>query len=282
MAGEYFDTGVTLTEPDSDLTIESADDGQATLVGGVVLSGWAKDGDRFWSAPLPAGRTWNVRMLQVNGRFCPRARYPEKGRLTHLSKFDGGWQGTYGGRWRHKPTHEQLTTMKYKKGDLPADLDINNAEVTVFHSWDETITRITKDDKDTGTLTFDPPLGYPPGAFGSKTYCLWNIKQGMTKPGQWYFDRTASRIVYWPLPGEDMAKAKVLVPTQQVVVRLRGAKNVTLRGFSVAVTTVRFVAGDFAATGLRRGHSVGGGHRRRRDHRTAHVERRRTSHQSRR
>jgi acyl-CoA synthetase (AMP-forming)/AMP-acid ligase II len=32
----------------------------------------------------------------------------------------------------------------------------------------------------------------------------------MTEPGQWYLDRTAGKVVYWPVPGEEMSEAEVL------------------------------------------------------------------------
>ncbi|HWH71266.1 MAG TPA: right-handed parallel beta-helix repeat-containing protein, partial [Candidatus Sulfotelmatobacter sp.] len=93
----------------------------------------------------------------------------------------------------------------------------------------------------------NPPVGHPPGAFGVKTYCLWNLKEGMTQPGQWYFDRRRNRIVYWPLPGEDMARAETIVPTQRVILKVDGATNVTLRNLELSVTTVPLITGGFAA-----------------------------------
>jgi hypothetical protein len=247
-AGDYLDASVSLTAQDSNLTIESAPGGRAKLVGGVRLSGWAKEGERFWSAPLPSDRTWDVRLLQVNGRFCPRARFPEEGTLTHLTRFDVPWMSSTGGGWKRKPTASELTTMKVKPGDLPAGLDLKNAEVTVFHMWDESVAGLTRLDADTSTLTLAPPLGHPPGAFGVQKYCFWNIKEGMTRPGQWYFDRGRGRIVYWPLAGEDMGRVTAVVPTRRSVIRASGVSNLTLRNLDIEVTTVPLITGGFGAT----------------------------------
>ena len=246
-AGDFFDTGVTLTPSDSGLTIEAQRAHTATLVGGVRLMGWQKESDRWWSAPLPSGRAWDVRMLQVNGRACPRARYPETGTLTHSSVFNVPWMSTTGGGWKRKPTPEELTTLQYKPGDLPADFDVDSAEITVFHMWDESVAGISRHDPANRILRLTPPLGHPPGAFGVQKYCLWNIKQGMTKPGQWYFDHARGRIVYWPLKDEDMGRAVAIVPTQRMILHLTGATSVTLRNFDVAVTTVPLITGGFAA-----------------------------------
>jgi len=245
--GIFFDTGVTLSSADSGLTVETKGPLPSTLSGGVVLGHWEKDGDRLWSAALPTAGTWDIRLLQVNGRFCPRARFPEQGTLTHSTVFDVLWMSTTGGGWKRKPTEQELTTLQYKSGDLPADLDIKNAEITVFHMWDESVAGITEHDAANRKLKLSPSLGHPPGAFGVQKYCLWNVKQGMTRPGQWYFDRTRNRIVYWPLDGEDMRKVAAIVPTKHVIIRIAGATNVTLRGFSMAVTTVPLITGGFAA-----------------------------------
>jgi len=85
-----------------------------------------------------------------------------------------------------------------------------------------------------------------------KKYVVWNVREGMTQPGQWYLDRTAGQVVYWPLPGEDMAKADVLAPTMESVIRLAGTKeapvkDVTVRGLALSLTNTPLVAGGFGA-----------------------------------
>ena len=246
-AGAYYDTGVSLTSNDSNLTIESELNSTALLVGGVSLSGWQPDGDRFWSARLTPDRQWDIRMLQVSGRFCPRARFPEQGTLDHESVFNVPWMSTTGGGWKRKPTALELTTLRYKEGDLPADINLRSAEITVFHMWDESVAGIAERDISSRTLKLSPALGHPPGAFGVQKYCLWNLREGMTHPGQWYFDRPRNRIVYWPLPGERTNEVSAVVPTQRVILRIAGATNVTVRNLDLAVTSVPLITGGFAA-----------------------------------
>jgi hypothetical protein len=78
-------------------------------------------------------------------------------------------------------------------------------------------------------------------------YNLWNIREGMASPGQWYFDRSNNRIVYWPMDGEKMDQAQVIVPTVTTILRIGGAKNVTIRNLAMGVTTVPLITGGFAA-----------------------------------
>ena len=254
-AGDYFlDVPLTLTDEDNGLTLEPAPGAQVRLYGGRRVQGWKRDGDAFYTADLAGVRegTRDFRALIVNGRYCPRARLPETGTFEHVSVFDVPWMTTTGGGWKRKPTDTELTTMEYKPNDLGSWLDLHNAEVTVYHMWDESLVGLSTHDPDTHTLTFSTPSGHPPGAFGVKKYAVWNLREGMTKPGQWYLDRTRGKVVYWPLAGEDMARAEVIAPTVESILVLGGTKespvkDITIRNLTLSVTTTPLKAGGFGA-----------------------------------
>ena len=253
--GQYFlNNPLVLTVQDTGLTIEAAAGAKVCLYGGRKITGWKKDGEKFYSAALPdvKQRKWDFRALVVNGRFCRRARLPEKGSFTHQTTFNVPWMTSTGGGWKRKPTNEELTRLKYRPEDLGGWLDINNAELTVYHMWDESLVGVSTMDTKSHTLTFANPSGHPPGAFGVKKYVVWNVREGMTKPGQWYLDRTAGKVVYRPLSGEDMSKAKVFAPTIESIIRIQGtknkpARNITIRGLTLSVTTTPLKAGGFGA-----------------------------------
>ncbi len=254
-AGRYLlEEPLVLGPEDSGLTIEAAADEQVELYGGRRITGWRAEGERLWAADLPdvAEGKWDFRMLVVNGRFCRRARLPKEGTFAHLSEFNVPWMSTTGGGWQRKPTDEELTTLRYRPEDLGPWLDIKNAELTVYHMWDESVVGVAAMDEAAHTLTFSNPAGHPPGAFGVKKYVVWNVKEGITEPGQWYLDRSAGKVVYWPLPGEDMTEAAVFAPTTESIVRIQGEKeapvrNVTVRGLSLSVTNTPLQAGGFGA-----------------------------------
>jgi len=253
--GQYFlNKPLVLTDKDDGLTIEAAPGANVCLYGGRKVAGWKKDGGKFYSAALPGvkQRKWDFRALVVNGRFCRRARLPEKGFFTHQSTFNVPWMTSTGGGWKRKPTNKELTRLKYRTGDLDSWLDINNAELTVYHTWDESLVGVSAMDTESHTLTFANPSGHPPGAFGVKKYVVWNVRKGMTRPGQWYLDRTADKVVYWPLPGEDIAEALVFAPTIESIIQIQGtrgkpARNITIRGIRLSVTTTPLKAGGFGA-----------------------------------
>ncbi len=258
--GAYYDACLTLTAADSGLTIEAAAGETPILYGGRRLDGWQPGDGETVAVGLPgvAKGTWDFRHLVVNGRLCPRARYPETGAFTHESTFPVRWMSTTGGGWERKPTPDELTTMVYAEGDLGPWLNLRNAELTVYHQWDESVVGVAALDAATRTVTFSTPSGHPAGAFGewnakARTYAVWNVREGLTQPGQWYLDRDAGSVVYWPLPDEDMAVAEAVAPTTERIIRLEGTEDapvtgVALRGLTLCATTTPLVAGGFAAS----------------------------------
>jgi hypothetical protein len=251
-AGRYFLLQpLVLDARDNGLMIEAAAGETVTLYGGRRVAGWQREGERFWSATVPAG--WDFRMLVVNERVARPARLPAQGYFTHQSEFKVRWMSTTAGGWERKPTDQELTTLRYRPGDLGPWLDTAGAEITVYHMWDESLVRVKSIDDATHTVTFATPAGHPPGAFGVRKYVVWNVKEGMTEPGQWYFDRTAHKVVYWPLPGEeDMAAAEALAPATESVIEIKGTRErpvvgVSLTGLRIALTDTPADAGGFGA-----------------------------------
>ncbi len=111
-------------------------------------------------------------------------------------------------------------------------------------------------------LTFSIPAMYPPGSFthhemidGSfcywqkaQTYVIWNVREGMHEPGQWYLDRTEEKLVYWPLPGEDISKVNVIVPTLETVIYIEKETNdITLDGLVISCATTPIEKGRFGS-----------------------------------
>jgi len=247
--GQPLDLGAS----DAHLTIAGAGPGKTILYGGRRLPGWQRDGEQLWSAPLPADAgAWSFRVLVVNDGIRDRARLPEKGYLEHESTFGVRWMSTAGGGWERKPTEAELTTLRYQAGDLPADLRIENAEVTVCHMWDESTVGVARHDAAARTLTFATRCEHPAGAFGVPRYAVWNTREGMTRPGQWYLDRVERKVTYWPREGEDMASALVVAPTMDTLIRVAGqnpthASDITLTGMTLSATDAPLKPAGFGA-----------------------------------
>ena len=243
---------------DSDLVIEAVPGGAATLVGGRPITGWKKTGNGGWSADLSSWRMAPalLHMLVVNGRVRPRARLPREGTFEHETYFTAKWLSSTGGEWgANAPTQEQMLTMVCREGDLPANLVAENVEVRVYHMWDESLVPVASHDPKTRRLTFGVPCGQPPGSFDVRKYVVFNVKEGMHSPGQWYHDRKANRLVYWPLPGEDMTHVEVFAPAVENIIRMDGdpqmpVARVTLKRLLLAVTNTPLKLEGFGAMNM--------------------------------
>lgn len=256
LPGEYFlERPLELDARDNGLTIEAATTNATTLYGGRRVTNWQREGESLWRAELPGAKEgkWDFRALVVNGRLAERACYPATNTFENLGTWNLPLLPAVAGHWERKPTHEELTTMPYDPKDIPATLDVRNAEVRLYHMWAESLVGVATNDVQRHALILSSEPSWPPGALNRRKYVVFNTREGMTRPGQWYLDRTAGRLVYWPLPGEDMAKIKIVAPTAERIISLAGTSqkpvtNITLRGLTLQATTAPLRPASFGAT----------------------------------
>jgi hypothetical protein len=253
--GDYFlEKTLELDARDSGLTLEPSLTNSVVLYGGKTVTGWQRDGESFWCAELPGvkERTWDFRALIVNGRLAERACFPGTNTFDNLGTWSLPLLPAVAGHWERKPTREELTTMPYDPKDLPATLDVKNAEVRMYHMWAESLVGVASNDTQRNSLILSSEPAWPPGALNRRKYVVYNTREGMTRPGQWYLDRTAGRLVYWPLPVENMATCKIVAPVLERVIRIAGTpqkqvEKVTVRGLMFQCTTAPLKPASFGA-----------------------------------
>ena len=236
--GTYFETNLFLTKEDSGLEIAGENGRKPVLVGGCKVSGFEIDEKTGWFFKKLNG-TFNFRFLMTDtGKYLQKARYPEDGFLQHLSVFDNAqWKGSCFGGWGRPLEEHELNRMIYKPEDIPEDFEYENAYVQVFHVWNESCVEIKEHDKENNTFIFDPPCGHPPGAWKKTNYVIYNTKEGMTKPGSWYFDKKSSTLFYKPLETDSVDTFCVIVPTGNSVINLDGCEDVTISNLHVSGAT---------------------------------------------
>ena len=255
LPGEFF-----LVQPfvldarDNGLIIEASDPGKAVIYGGLRLTNWRRDGAALWFAELPGVKEgkWDFRALVVDGRLAERACYPATGTFENLGTWNLPLLPAVAGHWERKPTHEELTTMPYDPKDIPVTLDVKNAEVRMYHMWAESLVGVTTNDTQRHALILSSEPSWPPGALNRKKYVIYNTREGMNRPGQWYLDRTAGRLVYWPQPNEDMTKIKIIAPSTERIISIAGTSqkpvtNISVRGVTLQATTAPLKPASFGA-----------------------------------
>jgi len=148
---------------------------------------------------------WNFRQLFVNGKRQTRARIPDEG-YYHAEKALGD------------------VAFKFKEGDFKKWHNLNDVEVVVFHSWNESRFLISELNEEERTVTFlDPkarhPIGWGGGG-GANRYYIENVFEGLEQPGDWYLDQHTGELYYWPV--DNIENAEVIAPVLNQLIRFEG------------------------------------------------------------
>jgi hypothetical protein len=211
--------------PAAPTTIAAYPGERPVLSGGRLTTGWHPDRDGLWAAKVPdvaAGR-WYFRQLFVNGERRRRARLPA--------------QGTYALAGGASP---EASAFVYAPGDISEGwANRADIEVVVLQYWTEARLRIADLDPASRTVRFTGGSWRP--LTWSMGYYVENVAEALGAPGEWYLDKPTGVVRYKPLPGEDMAKAEVIAPAAEALLRLQGdpdrgryIRHVVLRGLTFA------------------------------------------------
>lgn len=245
--GEYFNVCQYLEGPgtagadDSDITFAGYSNETAILYGGQPLTGWTPLSNGLWEAALPAYpafnpivnqlSNWEVRMLLVDGQMATRAQFPIDGSsLTYTNDT----------------TQTNYSYINYNPGDIPATMVATNMEVMLDFSWDAETMGVTSVDPVSRAINFsgggvrsDRGLDYT----GIQTYRVYNTAEGLSRPGQFYFDRGRHVVVYWPLNGADPNNSEIIAPTTDCMFYISGylgasPRNITFSNLTLKVSAV--------------------------------------------
>ncbi|MGC9360257.1 MAG: right-handed parallel beta-helix repeat-containing protein [Anaerolineae bacterium] len=164
---------------------------------------------------------WAFRQLFVNGQRQDRARLPNDGYYRIV-----------------EPAGDNA--FIYREGDIDATWhNLEDVEVLVYHSWNDSRLRVEAVDPDKRVVTFTggPEPSHPFGWQGPNRYVVENVLEGLQRPGEWYLDSRAGKLYWWPTC--DPAAAEVVAPVLTELVRFDGSaendawiEHVHLRGLT--------------------------------------------------
>lgn len=212
------------------------------LSGGRKITGWKKGVGDIWMAELPEVKTgqWHFRQLFVNGRRAIRARTPNKDAqkpwwiirsAAVTESVDEPFTVTVDGpiiTWSHPDQVELICNYNNEGGRKrlqSVDVDGQKLVVAPPHRWNSKV------------FGNDWHLSAPTA--GKPCY-VENALEMLDQPGEWYLDRKSGTLSYWPLAGEDLARAGVIAPVvQNTLLAVIGTKerpvvNVAFEGIHVA------------------------------------------------
>jgi hypothetical protein len=222
---------ITLTTKDSGLTIAAYRNESPVVSGQTVITGWsrAEGSTNLWHARVDDKlKTWNFRELFVNNHRKQRARTPNEGFFRLVgSSVDG-----------------QKNKVRYNGTDVkPEWAKSGEAELVALQLWAGSRNRIVGADTNTHVVTLGGHA-ITDNKEENGRYFIENTRDGLDRPGEWFFDAAAGNVFYWPEVGEDLTRARVTVPHLTELLVLQGSKdspvhNVTLHGLTFADTDWR-------------------------------------------
>lgn len=238
-----------------------ADKGEAVFAGGGAIAGWRDDGDGTWSAPLPKdadGKPIWFQSLYVNGRRAVRARHPNVG-FFHLD----AWHQTAVTNADESVTYTQHAVVSNAVADVLADLsDVERAavELQARVSWSYGAFSVTGWDPAARELTVctyrENVKAWKNWSGTNRLFRLENVRAGFDAPGEWFYDVTAGRVRYRPLPGETRTATTFRAPTSRLesVVRFEGdpaagkvVSDISFEGITIALSRTN---GDVLPSGF--------------------------------
>lgn len=225
--GEYrLDAPLILTEEDGNegkaLSIRSFPGENAVIKGSVRLkTHWKpyRDGIVQTIVDDPI----DIDMLIADGNIRPMARYPNFDR--DAIRFNG-------------TSADATSKSRIEKWEHPEGGFLHAMHVC---DWGDFHYRITGKDSD-GNLKLEG--GWQNNrriGLSEENRMVENIFEELDAPGEWYYDKTASVLFYYPLDGESPANTVFEVPCTRHLIELKGCSNVSVSGLELTQTERTFM-----------------------------------------
>ncbi|WP_425615890.1 right-handed parallel beta-helix repeat-containing protein [Anatilimnocola sp. NA78] len=255
-AGDYYLTQpIEFTAEDSpgassQLLITAAEQGQVRLLGGRTINDWRPLQDPSVARRLKADAARQVQvadlatdLLAECGEHCTRGHEHE----LHPAPLELFYRGEPAplARW---PNQGWATTRAVEQKPGTAKLAYNQASPRAWQStsdvwahgfweadWSDAWQAVTASDLARGTLTIKTSDEVTKVRNNAR-FCVLNVLEELDQPGEWYLDRTAGKLYFWP--PASLASNEVVVSTLDHLVSIYDCQNVTLRNLELSTVQV--------------------------------------------
>ena len=229
----------------SNVIYEAKPGEEVVLTGSKEITGWQSDevnGAACWSVQIE-GDYFTSLYHPDPEKQLRRPRYPAQGYLF-VDHMDGARAILSDGEakklWDLTRAH---TSLFAKEGDLRQFHALEDVTLRVLHNWKDEISNLVSYDNITRELVWQRPASM--SVKPNDRYFLENVFEELKEPGQWYLDRTASKLYYIPFAGEDMAGTALYAGVNERLLTIDGASNVTFRGIAFQNSAWNMPVGGF-------------------------------------
>lgn len=165
--------------------------------------------------------------LFVAGRPMTLARWPNEGAFERIA----GFPKTAGENDGHGGNIGKIESGFFYAGDRPRAWK-PSPEIWVhgYWSWDwaNSYERIENLDLEQRLIKTAAPYGLYGFRKDQRFYFL-NVLEELDQPGEWYLDRTADQLYFWPTAETDLDHARLSISTEPLI-ELQEVSHVTFRG----------------------------------------------------
>jgi hypothetical protein len=231
------------------------------LIGALPVAGFVPHEGKIMKADvskLALGKA-PVRQLLFNGERQPLARYPN---VDPKDLLYGGWafldempEGAgEGHQWKREAYVKAADVRRWSR---PEDVELF---IFPMYGWWNFIEPVKALDAGSRKLTLARDCGYD--LHPHNRYFFQNALEELDAPGEWYLDRQAGLLYFWPPAPLEGAEVRIPVLGSFVVMK-PGLKHVTVEGLSfLGSTSTAVVAGNTEHCTIQRCHiSHCGGHK---------------------
>jgi hypothetical protein len=178
--------------------------------GKAIKSHWERYKGNIMVCDIPEAKNenWKFRQLFLNGKRMDRARIPNKGSYYRIEKTE---------------EDPGRSAMKFREGDFEKWNNLDDVEVVIFHSWNESRLFVSDVDAEKQIVTFTGPIGVPLGKFTERVpnrYYIENVLEGLDYPGEWYLDSDAGKLYLYST--ENLDNSELRAPLINQLVKLKG------------------------------------------------------------
>lgn len=231
-------TGQDSKDYPATVTLRARHEGKAVISGGQQIRlDWKQEGGNIYVASVPAGM--DIDQLYVAGLRQPMARFPNAQPGKQRNVYDT-WVLDH--QAQPNPEMDPLQPERIALWKNP-----EGGYVHAMHTalWGDMHWEIKGKNED-GTLQLEGGWqNNRPSGMHPLYRFVENIKEELDVPGEWYYDRSESKLYYMPLPEIDLDEAKVEIVRLKHLIEFNGTKENPVRGIHLQGLTFKHTARTF-------------------------------------
>ncbi len=235
--GTYFieDTVEFTADDKNNVIYRSYPDEEVVFSGSKEISGnWSEttiNGVKAFVTDMPVENDDDYfHSLFKDGKRLSRPNYPKTGLLKIADpKTDEAMVPDYNASF-----FTNSAVFYAHKQDVLKFSNIQDVDVRIMHFWCDELLPIHSINTDTGRVETQKPSAMTVRV--DDNYVFENVKEALCQPGEWYLDRSESKLYYIPEEGDTVENTVLYAGKTEKLLTLSNSDNITFQGINFEQT----------------------------------------------